>query len=205
MLDHLVFAVQDLDEGMDRIEQLTGVRPARGGKHAGRGTHNALLSFGGDQYLEVIAPDPEQADLQSGRGFGLDHPGAARLVTWAAKAPEIAERVNRARAAGYDPGDAWAMSRDLPDGSRLEWMLTRGGGIAGDGLVPFLIDWGSSTHPSTTAPGGVRLIQVRAEHPDPDAISAMLAALEVEMEVSRADTPALIATLRGQAGEVELR
>jgi hypothetical protein len=204
MLDHLVYAIQDLNEGVDRIEQLTGVRPAPGGRHVGRGTWNALLSFGGDQYLEVIAPDPEQANLASGRGFGLDRPGPARLVTWAAKAPGIEERVRRARAAGFDPGEPVAMSRDLPDGSRLEWKLTRREQAAGDGLIPFLIDWGSSVHPSTTAPGGVRLIRVRAEHPDPEAITRMLAALELEIDVTRGEKPALIAALHGPAGDVEL-
>src|SRR5439155_2902230 len=123
MLDHLVFAVADLDAGMALIEERLGIRPAPGGKHVGRGTHNALLSLGRSTYLEIIAPDPEQP----GAGplpFGLEGLREPRLVTWAAKAPDIEGQVEAARKAGYDPGAIAQMSRELPDGTRPNWSLT---------------------------------------------------------------------------------
>ena len=46
-VDHLVYAVSDLDAGIVQIERLIGVRAAQGAKHPGRGTHNALISLGG--------------------------------------------------------------------------------------------------------------------------------------------------------------
>ena len=204
MLDHVVYAVPDLDAAVDDLERRLGVRATLGGRHPGRGTYNALLSFGDGAYLEIIAPDPQQPDPAAPRSFAVDTLTAPLLRTWAAKAPDIDARVRRAREAGYDPGDAREMSRERPDGVTLAWRLTQSGRPPGEWLVPFLIDWGESPHPADSAPGGVTLDSLRAEHPEPDAVRAMLSALDVELEVVHGPAPRLIARITGPAGSAEL-
>lgn len=204
-LDHLVYGVPALEPAGEALEKQLGVRPVPGGRHEGFGTHNALLSLGPGVYLELIAPDPSQPRPDRPRPFGLDSLRSPRLVGWAVRAGELPARTRRARASGYDPGEVLRMSRTTPAGERLEWSLSYRPEPAGDGLVPFLIDWGATPHPSVSAPPGGRLVRFRAEHPEPEAIRAALDALEVELEVGPGPRPAMWALLEGPAGRSELR
>ena len=88
-LDHVVYAAPDLDAAIDDLERRLGVRASAGGKHAGLGTHNALLALSDDAYLEVIGPDPEQPQPDRPRPFGIDSLTAGRVVTWAARAQDL--------------------------------------------------------------------------------------------------------------------
>jgi hypothetical protein len=204
-LDHLVFAVPDLARGVDDLAQRLGVRATPGGKHVGLGTHNALLALSDAAYLEVIGPDPEQPEPGRPRPFGIDRLVRGRLVTWARRSRDLDSEVARARAAGFDPGSPLAMSRARPDGVRLDWRLTLRPEPAGDGLVPFLIDWGATPSPALSCAKGASLRALRAEHPDPEAVRRALAALGATLALSRGPDPALIATLATPNGVVELR
>jgi hypothetical protein len=53
VFDHLVYAVPDLAAAVAEFEARTGIRPAAGGSHAGRGTANFLVGLG-SAYLEIM-------------------------------------------------------------------------------------------------------------------------------------------------------
>ena len=204
MIDHLVYATPDLEPSIAELAERLGVQPALGGRHLGRGTRNALVGLGGRRYLEIIGPDPEQGEPAEPRPFGVDALDGAGLVTWCARSSKpLADAVRAARDLGLEPGDPTPMSRLRPDGVRLEWVLTlpqTSGPFAG--VMPFLIDWGASPHPSDGAPGGVDLVQLRLAHPDPEKLHAVLAALGagdgVELvEASRCAVSALVSTHDG--------
>lgn len=208
-LDHLVFATPDLEEGVAIVAALTGVQPTRGGPHVGIGTHNALLSLGGDTYLEIIGVDPDQPAPSGPRPFGLDEGNPSRLAAFVGH-PEPGDTLeavaDRARAAGHDPGAIRPMSRVTPQGRELSWRLTyTGQQPAGDGLVPFLIEWGTTPSPALTSPGGCTLVALVGYHPDPAPIVSALSALEIDVQIHRGDAPALVATIDCPAGRVELR
>ena len=93
-LDHLMYAVPDLDVGMREISELTGVAPVLGGSHPGIGTRNALLSFGDDQYLEIIAPDPQQ-DLPGTTGEILANNPNSGTRAWAVAADDLLAGLSR--------------------------------------------------------------------------------------------------------------
>jgi hypothetical protein len=203
MLDHLVYAAPSLTAAMIDIEARLGVRPASGGTHIGGLTHNALLSLGEGSYLELIAP-VRHAELAAGLPFGLEAITEPRLIAWAVSVDDIEERVASTKKRGYDPGAIVQGGRDLPEGSSLSWRLAISPRPAGDGLVPFIIQWLSEPHPSSTAPAGCRLASLRAEHPDPPGVKAILDALAVDLEVTAGPSPRLIATLATPNGRVEL-
>jgi glyoxalase-like protein len=195
LIDHLVYATPDLDV-VDRL----GIPLSPGGRHVGRGTRNFLAGLGGGAYLEVIGPDSEQPEPAAPRPFGIDDLAEPRLVAWAARVEGINEVVERAKSQGYDPGPVTGMSRRRPDGVLLKWQLT----LSAQGLLPFLIDWGTTPHPSKDAVQGSELVSFQGFHPDPISVYKGLSALGVELEVGTGEI-ALVAVIRTPGGEVVLR
>lgn len=204
-VDHLVWGGAGLEQEIDRLEALTGVRATLGGQHIGEGTRNALIRLGRAMYLELIAPDPSQASPTGPRWFGLDDLTGPGLITWAAKCADLEQQAAAARRSGLELGEVRRGRRQQSNGHMLSWRLTYPDVRRGDGLVPFLIDWGRSQHPAEGAPAGAELVDLRAEHPGPAAISRLLQDLGIELRVSRGPRPALIATLETPQGRVELR
>jgi glyoxalase-like protein len=205
-LDHLLLGVSDLDHGIAWIESLTGVKAAVGGRHPGAGTRNALISLGGKQYLEILAPDPQQTvytfpvDIRE-----MSEPG---LITWAAATSDINSSARLAREAGYQILGPLDGSRARPDGKMLKWsMLRLTNRLAQPGVepLPFFIHWDAgSLHPSQDSPGGCRLQKFWVEHPDPAGFTEALKKLGIEIEVKRARNIRLKAQLKTSRGMVEL-
>lgn len=204
-VDHLVYACPDLELGIDEIERLLGVRASPGGSHPGWGTRNALVSLGPAVYLEIVGPDSEQTAYAQPRVFRVDDLSAPRLVTWAARGSDLEGLRSPELGDGAALGEVFSASRQQPDGVTLSWKLTNPFTVLGDGLVPFFIDWGETPHPASAAAQGATLLALRAEHPDPEGVRVMLEQLELELPVSVGPEPALVATIEGLNGQVELR
>jgi hypothetical protein len=205
MIDHLVYATPDLQTGIDRIDKSLGVRATPGGQHPGRGTRNALLALGPAIYLEIIGPDPEQPKPSEPRPFGIDALNEPRLVTWVVKENNLERRSSDAHRAGVTLGEVIPGSRKRSDGVLLSWRYTDPRTVVADGLVPFFIDWGKTPHPAVTAAPGASLVELRAEHPDADRVQRILKHLGLGLSVRQGARPALIATLTGPRGSIELR
>jgi hypothetical protein len=204
-LDHLVYATPDLRLGIDTIEKEIGVRATPGGQHPGLGTRNALVALGPTSYLEIIGPDPEQPTPAGPRRFGIDELNAPRIVRWVAKSNDLETVAANAAQKNVKLGPVIPGSRRRPDGVVLSWRYTDPNVVEGNGLIPFFIDWGTSPHPSATAARGATLINVRAEHPDAEGTQRMLQALGLDLPVRKGPAPAIIATIEGARGRVELR
>jgi hypothetical protein len=203
-LDHLVLAGPDLEETVAWFTGLTGVVPAPGGSHVGLGTANRLVGLGSSAYLELIGPDPDQPPPATPRPFGVDGLRAPRIVTWAMRTTDLDALIGEARAGGYDPGEPLAMSRRTQDGALLEWRLTPPRLDYGEGLVPFLIDWGGTPHPTSRGLPETPLVDVRARHPDPASVRPALAVLRADLHIDIGESVAISAVVRGKDGSVTL-
>ena len=204
MIDHVVLAVPDLADGVAGFQRLTGVRPVMGGSHINLGTANYLVGLGGGAYLEIIGPDSDQPDPAQPRPFGMDRLIASRVVAWCVRPPDLDRAIAAAIARGYDPGAPRVMSRRASDGTLLTWRLTSFATDPSDRLVPFLIDWGTTPHPTTAALPALHLHSLQAEHPDPIRIQMRLAALDIDLPVRSAQQPRLVVTLQGPDGPIVL-
>lgn len=190
-IDHLVYAGPDLDRAAAHVTSLLEVELEEGGRHVGFGTRNRLLNLGNGAYLEVIGPDPDQPNPAEPRPFGIDDLSAPRLVAWAVQSESIVADVSRLRSAGIDLGPVMAMQRARPGGEVLRWKLTR----PTAGLLPFVIDWGGTPHPTLSLPPGPDLRGLRVETTAPGKVSGQIAAMEVEAEVVAASADRLIASV----------
>lgn len=150
-VDHLVVGSADLDAGVRWVEERLGVSPVVGGVHDGFGTRNALLGLG-EQYLEVLALDPAQADVSTPWNEQLRAMRSPALLTVAVARAPLQRPV--------------PMSRVRADGVRLQWELefTR--------TPLFFIDWKGAPRPSGLPDGG-RISWLEITTPEPEALSGV--------------------------------
>jgi hypothetical protein len=208
LLDHILLGCNDLDRGIAFVEERTGVRAAIGGVHPGRGTRNALLSLGERRYLEVIAPDPKQAQ-DSVQPFAVQQLAllksltTPRLIAWAVHPGDIEAVAKKLRDADVAFQGPWPGSRTRPDGRVLNWKSIS---LADDrdGLLPFFIEWSAdSLHPSSDAPAGCRLDHFTVSSPDPDELSKTFQRMGIDAPVERDEKAQLRARITGPKGKFE--
>ena len=169
-LDHLAVCAETLDAGSDYIEEVLGVAPGQGGRHAQMGTHNRLLSLGPEIYLEVIAIDPAAPKPGRARWFDLDRfGGSPKLTNWIAKCDDLEPALKAS-----PPGNMHVM--DLVRGD-LRWQMAvpESGRVAFNGGFPALISWAGIAHPATRLQDqGCRLEELRIIHPEAVALQGYL-------------------------------
>ncbi len=204
-VDHLVYAVPDLERAVEDLEAVLGARAAAGGRHLDEGTRNALIAIGPECYLEILAPDPGLPPPDRPLWLGLEGLAGPRLTAWAVRVRDLEGLSSRAAASGLRLGPILPGSRRRPDGALLAWRFTDPHVVVAEGLVPFFIDWGVCPHPAASAPGGASLVALRAEHPNPAGVAALLRPLGLNLPITKGPRSALIANLETARGLVELR
>ncbi len=192
-LDHIILATPQLTRGIEEFTRLTGVVPRRGGQHPGRGTENALVSLGAGHYLELLAPIATAADST---------PARLTPVGWALHTRALPSLLTRVRAQGFQLLGPIPGSRRTLDGTLLEWRTATPGG-PGLEAAPFFIEWAEGTpHPSTTSPGGCRLVSLELVAPDITRLEEFFRAVGYQATIRQGGTRGLRVTLECPRGRV---
>ncbi|MBK8501276.1 MAG: VOC family protein [Saprospiraceae bacterium] len=165
-IDHFVWATPDLGLEMEHFIDISGVKPEYGGSHPGKGTHNALVRVGHACYLEIVAPDPlqHQIDRRWMIPQEVTHP---RLIKWAWTSNDLVGDCERMDELGCLLGPVSTGKRFRNDGQWLHWKLTDPD-FSDSSLVPFLISWGQDQHPALSLPLHCQLRSVSLLHPRPE-------------------------------------
>jgi hypothetical protein len=176
-LDHLTVVARSLEEGSAYISRNLGIDMPCGGKHPRMGTHNKLLSLGGQTFLELIAIDPDAPAPTRPRWFDLDRfDGTPKLRTWVLRTTDIRAELSDAYP---DSGHATEITR-----GNLNWLISisDNGKLPMDGAFPTLIEWPDGVEPTESmADLGCRLDRLEVGHPFANQITDRLGA-SVEQE-----------------------
>jgi len=183
ILDHLTVVAPTLAEGVVHVRDCLDLDVPFGQRHGYMGTHNHLLQLGDMAYLEIVALDPEGVHPGRARWFGLDDQkqvrrdwdAGRRLRGWVARADSI-DAVLAGREAIFGrklglPMNDPAFDFAIPDDGSLPW----------GGAAPSIIDRrGKARSMATIADLGARLHGFSQQHPEAQAIAALLLELGTE-------------------------
>jgi hypothetical protein len=120
-LDHLVIAFHDLEKAIADW-QSQGFTVVRGGRHPGRTSHNALVAFEDDSYIELIAwaqPGPAE------RWYNVLMKHGEGPMDFALLPESVPRAIDEARARGLALKGPIDGGRVRPDGRKLEWQTAR--------------------------------------------------------------------------------
>jgi len=199
-LDHILYAVPNLEKGIEDFEKLTGVRPAYGGKHTNLGTHNALVSLGKEVYLELIAPDPNQNIPLKNIVFNIGKIKVPKIITWAVRSANINELGAKIKIAEIQDG-----KRIKEDGTLLKWKTAEITEFADtSGMVPFVIQWDQTPHPASTSPVGCNLLEFSAEHPSPNQFTKLVSELSFPFKIVESPSFQLKIKINSPKGVIEI-
>jgi hypothetical protein len=159
-IDHVLYAVSDLEAAATRFEEDLELESIPGGQHPKWGTANRIVPLGPD-YLELVAVVDPQVAAQSAFGRMVLDAGE-RLLGWSVATDELDAVAARHGLTVRRGG------RMRPDGVRLTWRYAGvEEAVESGGALPFFIQWEGAPelHPGGdhSAPPGIPWVEVAAD------------------------------------------
>jgi Glyoxalase-like domain len=159
-IDHVLYAVTDLEAGATRFEEDLGLESNPGGPHPDWGTANRIVPLGPD-YLELVGV-VDRAKAEASPFGRLVLEAGDGLVGWSVGTDDldrVADRLGLEIVRG---------KRKRPDGVRLTWRAAGlEAALRSGGALPFFIQWEGpgELHPGGDhqAPAGITWVEVAGD------------------------------------------
>ena len=204
-IDHIVYSVPNLEEAMQELEDLTGIRPTFGGYHTTQGTKNAVVNLGNSCYLEILAIDEENLSIPAPRWMGIDFLEKPQITRWCLKSDNLTKDSQIVKAHQAEMGLIQGGQRKMTNGKLLTWEMILPVPSPQVEIVPFMTDWQhSEIHPTDTMPTEYEFLGLRFTHPDPHSLTAVLDQLNLEVDIVKAPELAIKMKMKTPNGIVEI-
>lgn len=204
-IDHVVYAVQDLEAAATQVRQEFGLGSVPGGRHPGWGTGNRIVPLG-PSYIELLgAVDPTEAGRNElGRALLAAATEGDRFLVWCVSTEDVdavADRLGLSVTAG---------TRERPDGTMLRWRSAGLDRALGEPSLPFFIAWDvpEELHPGRAhadhvgTPQGIAWLEVGG---DAIRLNEWLEGSELPVRVVGGPSGVLAVAIATDSGEIVLR
>ena len=201
-IDHVVYAVRDLDDAAEHFERAHGLVTVPGGRHPSWGTMNRIAPLGRD-YVELLAVTDLRAATESVLGTRLlDLTADGDRWFSVCIADEQIDETARRLGLPLHTG-----ARTRPDGTVVTWRHAGIDDRARTLDLPFFIAWDDpALHPGRPAadhPSGATGIAAVEVTGDPRALGRWLGGADVPIEATPG--PPAVAAVRLSTNEGERR
>lgn len=196
IIDHIVYAVPNLEEGITRFTELTGVEPVFGGYHTTKGTKNGLVRLGDNCYLEILAVDHENKKVTPPRWMGVDLINVPQITRWSLKSDNLKVDSEVLKAYHPDMGGIQGGERKTATDDWLRWQMILPLANPLVEVIPFFTDWkDSSLHPTDKLAPLCSLVSLQLEHPQPDKPQLVMNRLGSKVKIKKGDTARITVTI----------
>ena len=204
-IDHIVYAVPNLEEAIGDLEKRLGIQPTFGGYHTTKGTKNALVNLGNECYLEILAIDEKNTNIKAPRWMGVDLAGPPQITRWSLKSSQLVQDSQIIQ--GYHPemGVIEGGQRKMTDGRLLTWNMILPLAAPRVELMPFMTDWQrSDIHPARELPKTCKLEGLQFYHPSPESISGYFDQLGLEVNILKSEQVEIKIGITCPKGRIQL-
>ncbi len=204
-IDHIVYAVHDLEQGMQQIEKLLGIAPIFGGYHTNQGTKNAVLNLGNQCYLEIITIDHENKNISAPRWMGVDFLTSSQITRWSLKSKYLSRDSIVIKNYNNSMGTIHGGQRKMSDGNLLTWEMILPLAEPEVEVVPFMTDWqNSEVHPTESLEEKCQLLELNVFHPTPELIQPVFDELDIHLNISKSEIPSIKIKVQCPNGIIEI-